>query len=69
MTLLNGKCTPLTSSEIAVWTNINLLQSHLHFLAILSILCLLNVTSLSRSKVHNIFYHVVALIVPFQIAA
>lgn len=66
---LNGKCTLLTSFEIAVWTNINLLQSHLHFLAVLSILCLLNVTSLSRSKVDNIFHHVVALIINIQIAA
>lgn len=69
MTLLNGKCTLLTSFEIAVWTNINLLQSHLHFLAVLSILCLLNVTSLSRCKVDNIFHHVVALIVTIQTAA
>jgi len=69
MTLLNRKCTLLTSFEIAVWTNTNLLQSHLHFLAVLSILCLLNVTSLSRSKVDNIFCQVVALIVTVQTAA
>lgn len=69
MTLLNGKCTLLTSFEIAVWTNINLLQSHLHFLAVLLLLCLLNVTSLSRSEVGNIFHHVIALIITIQIAA
>lgn len=53
----------MTSFEKVVWTNINLLQSHLNFLSVLSVLCLLNVTSLSRSKVDNTFHHIVASMV------